>query len=220
MSNILISCHCKKSFTSTADPTAELHTPLLYKERSKETTPISDDVEYIDVNPMCPSDKKQYTRWADVPRNSKDFIYTINCSIYMLLTNNKMSSPEEKILLTNLLNDGWDILKPGGMIIIPISNKITLYHGSEEKEKTNSDAIQHQLANLQGAIEKYSSHSWQVKSKTSDELPFTILMKGIIYEHFLVIIKHYEGGKRIKKTRSRKIRSRKIRSRKSNKKFA
>ena len=103
MSNILISCHCKNSFKTKMDPNGNLHSSLLYKEKNKPIIPISKDVEYIDINPECPSDINQYKSWDAVPEYSKNYIYTINCSLYFLLLDFKKALPEEIIFIKNLL---------------------------------------------------------------------------------------------------------------------
>ena len=188
MSNILISCHCKNSFKTKKDPTGNQHSPLLYKEKNKPVIPISKDVEYIDIDPECPSDTNQYKSWDAIPENSKNYIYTINCSLYLLLLDFKKALPEELIFIKNLLNDGWNILRPGGMIIIPISNEITLYPSIETK--IDDDALEHQLENLKIAIDDdtITKNPWQAKIQSSDKLPFTIFMDNIIYQNFIYII--------------------------------
>lgn len=222
MANILVACHCKTRFKSRNDPNSTMHRTPGYKEKDKDMIPIPDDVEYIDINPECPSNEKQYKQWSDVPKNSKDFIYTINCSLYRLLLNFEKRLAEEHSLILNLLNDGWDILRPGGKIIIPVDDNITInYLKDSEETKIGNDALDHQLNNLKIAIELLSPHGWKAEIKTSDQLTFILLPndEGTYKKDnfFLVITKHYDGGKRKNKNKSRKVKSRKIKSRKSKK---
>ena len=214
MSNILIACHCKHKIPEdVGNPMGELHDALLYKELGKPVTAVPEDIDYIDINPRCPSDPRQYKDWSLVPENSKDYIYTINCTLYMLLNNytikRKKGSGEEATLLKNLIINGWKILRPGGSIIIPIDKSITVYPSLIVKK--NAEAILHQSDNLEAAISDLSQNPWQVFARTSKELPFGLLSDKEYKEgrgfstNFLIITKPKEGGsKKTRKNRNRK----------------
>jgi len=204
MSNILVTCHCKNNeFESFANPFGVLHPSLFYKERDTKIEPISEDVDYLDIDPGCPAGDHQYKSWSDVPENSKDYIYTLNCPLYYVIRNYRLYKEkirgENLAMITNLVNDGWRILRPGGMIIIPIDSEVPKFR---DKSITGPEAIKHQLDNLQEAARDFSTNAWVVESKTINDIPFTIFIKDRSDTYFLVLKKPTVGGrKRARKTR-------------------
>jgi len=207
MSNILVACHCKNSdFKSISNPIGSLHPQLFYKERASNRKQISENVDYVDIDTLCPSDDHQYKEWSSVPENSKDYIYTVNCSLYGMLRDyhikKNLIRGETSALLISLLNDGWQILRPGGMIIIPVDDSIPLMI-PRFRVLEGLEAINHQLDNLKQVTKDLTGNPWLVEAKTSNELLFTLSTRDINDKNFLVLIKPVVGGKK-RKTRSRK----------------
>jgi hypothetical protein len=108
----------------------------------------------------------------------------------------------------NLLNDGWNILKPGGTILIPVDTVMKNSRGG--KNFIIEDALQHQKKNLALSVRRLSDKPWLVRSHMVKDLPFVIGIKSEL-KHiekyaYLSITKPRGGGGR--KTRSRRSRSR------------
>ena len=196
MSNILVACHCKNKLSD--GKWNDGHPSLLMKELGKPIKPISSDTDFLDIDSACPNDTNQYKDWSRVPDASKDFIYTINCSLYAILSYyhkvKKILVGEGKGLLINLINDGWRILRPGGIIIIP----------------TFKDNLLTELTNLKAAVNDLGpSNQWIITTKKSHEIPFILIedkknSERRIYTHFLVMMKPVVGGSKSKRNRTRR----------------
>ena len=227
--DILVACHCKSKINNK-----NLHDTLFYYEVAlhedgpltlENETPVNDkfNVEYLDID-ACKKENGQYSKWADVPNHSKDLILAYNCSLYVMLLRADMwvnnankwkphLNDESTLLLGNLLNDGWNILKPGGSILIPVDTVMKNFRGG--KNFVIEDALQHQKKNLALSVRHLSNKPWLVRSHMVKDLPFVIGIKSEL-KHiekyaYLSITKPRGGGGR--KTRSRRSRSRTVKRR-------
>ena len=213
-----MACHCKQ-------PSENHHEPMYYSRvrisngvpTLPEKRPVGDvfHVEYIDID-ACKEEPGQYIRWTDVPHTSKDYIFPYNCSIYTVIMNaeeweatnhwGRMGS-ESRVLMKNLLEDGWNILKPGGSIVIPIDKNVSVMKKTQGRFDyvQIDDGIGFQLKNLNVAVRHVSDNPWFVNSHTVDELPFILgterEWKYLPSVAFLSITKPKTGSKR--KTRRR-----------------
>ena len=219
--DILVACHCKSKINGKS-----LHDTLFYYKvishdngppTLENETPINDlfDVEYVDVG-GCKKEEGQYHNWEDVPHNSKNVILAYNCSLYTMLLkadmwvkNNNRWKPrldEESILLMgNLLNDGWDILKPGGSILIPVETVLLNVRGA--KKIVIEDGLLHQKKNLALSVKHLSDKPWTVDSHAITDLPFVMgirdEMEKVGTYGYLSISKPKMGGGRKTRRRTR-----------------
>ena len=117
--DILISCQCEAT-----------HDPIYIFDASGDFRPLAsltaDELSDVNINSFsfidieCDQSNRQYTSWASVPDASRDAIYLMNCPVY-----NELRDPHHRIttmsrtIWSNLMNDAWRVLRPGGKIIIP-----------------------------------------------------------------------------------------------------
>jgi len=136
--DILIACHCMYPlYVNTTNEAVVMHKRAHILNNNKAVLLTTNDyptyniksVSYVDINRHCkaipgrvgrydfPSftysyTEKQYTKWDDIPKESMDAIYTVNCPIFM-----------DDGVLESLLIKGWEILREGGSIYLPIKSE-------------------------------------------------------------------------------------------------
>lgn len=153
MSNILIVGHCKPCPESPHNP--------LYEFKGNAIYPLH-GVDYLDTMPKCMQQEGQFHVWDEVPRNSKDILYPWNCPLYLGIYGAFPLYSDGKQIWLNLLVDGYDILKPGGRIIIPTSKDITPLP-QRGPLHILKDSAEQQIKNVQRIIADFAPGKWCVK---------------------------------------------------------
>jgi hypothetical protein len=105
--DLLIACHCER-----------LHSPLFTRiptgqQISIEFDPTIRSLEYVDVR--CPEKP-----WSIIQAESKDMIWTMHCPLY---TEIYWADINATGILRDILTDSWRVLKPGGILAIPIGTR-------------------------------------------------------------------------------------------------
>jgi len=105
--DLLIACHCER-----------LHSPLFIRIPTGQQIPIELDptirsLEYIDIR--CPEKP-----WSMIQEGSKDMIWTMHCPLY---TEIYWADINATGILREILTDSWRVLKPGGILAIPIGTR-------------------------------------------------------------------------------------------------
>jgi len=153
MSNILIIGHCKPGPESPHKPLYEFKDDANY---------LLQGVDYLDTMPKCPQQEGQFHVWDDVPRNSKDILYPWNCPLYLGVYGAFPLYQDGKQIWLNLLIDGYEVLKPGGRVIIPTSKDITPLP-QRGKLQILKDSAQQQIRNVERIIADFAPGKWCVK---------------------------------------------------------
>lgn len=122
--DILISCQCVekhpaitiKKFDSVASDSFVKLTEPIYADYGINS------VKYIDLYD-CNSSDIQYTNWNDIEKESFDLIWPMHCPLWTSLSDKNKELLDETIgIWKSLLIDGWHVLKPNGVLVIPIWN--------------------------------------------------------------------------------------------------
>jgi hypothetical protein len=154
MSNILIVGHCKPGPESPHDP--------LYEFKGGANYPLQ-GVDYLDTMNGCPKQEGQFHVWDDVSRNSKDILYPWNCPLYLGVYGAFPLYADGKQMWLNLLVDGYDILKPGGRVIIPTMKDIIPLPQRGGRLHILKDSAEQQLKNVERIIADFAPGKWCVK---------------------------------------------------------
>ena len=111
----LAACHCGVS-----------HDELMQKYKDGTTKSFRTDpqlkgsIQYVDVK--C-EDPNEFVSWKDVANDSIDFIWSIGCPIYLIPDGDEKPIDLVFEALTDLLREGWRVLKLGGELMIPMNEK-------------------------------------------------------------------------------------------------
>lgn len=155
---------------------------------------LKDRVEYLDTG--APANQS----WDDVAHGSKDYIWAINCPIYSELQYEVPGPRMFKPPLANLLDDGWNILKPGGKLIFRGHASL----GDPEKI----------VQNLFEWNKKFNNNPWKADIVKPADMEYYVhdklgLMRSEpIPPYYFVLTKPVAGGRR-RRTRRRTLRKRK-----------
>lgn len=97
---LVIICHCSRH-------------PTLYYRNGFTMTPVGKQVQYVD--PVCPE-----SRWDTIADNSKMYVYGMNCPIVLgILTRASDKQVYGTTILSEILENAWRVLKPGGKVLFP-----------------------------------------------------------------------------------------------------
>ena len=154
MSNILIVGHCK--------PGPESPHSSLYEFKGGANYPLQ-GVDYLVTMNGCPKQVGQFHVWDDVSRNSKDILYPWNCPLYLGVYGAFPLYADGKQMWLNLLVDGYDILKPGGRVIIPTMKDIIPLPQRGGRLHILKDSAEQQLKNVERIITDFAPGKWCVK---------------------------------------------------------
>ena len=158
MSGILIVGHCKPGPNSPHKP--------LYELRENQCFPL-EGVDYLDTMPSCPEAEGQFCNWTEVPHNSKDILYPWNCPLYLGILSNLSLYGECKQMWTNLLVDGYAILRSGGVIVVPTTKDITPIPAKIVDNKCRffriKDSANEQIDNVERVVAELAPGKWDVK---------------------------------------------------------
>ena len=167
MSNILIVGHCKPGPESPHDP--------LYEKNGITCFPLQ-GVDYLDIMDSCPKQEGQYDNWSKVPRNSKDILYPWNCPLYLGISGAYPLFQDGKKMWENLLVDGYEILRPGGKIIIPTTKDIIPLpqrRTFKGRFQLIRDSSSQQIQNVERIIHDFAPNLWRVDYRDTYTLTLT-----------------------------------------------
>lgn len=194
--NLLVACHCKERDEQIYYKKVyvdEIGDVTLYDKRKIED---KFNVEYIDI--FCEKEEAQWNKWDEIPLNSKDVILVYGCSIYgaLLKGPSRGIGSEETGVIRNLFQDGWNLLKPGGTILVPIYKLWEIGPISLDFEA--------QTKRLRELITRFSSHGWVVRAHDVASLPYILGTKrewgsggqAIDNLAYLSVTKPASGGRR------------------------
>lgn len=174
--DLLLICHCK-----------DLHDPIyINDELFVEGMHNIRSVKYLDTSqfiskdiPTCKPSDIQLVNW----KGSKlfDAIWSIHCPV-----NSTSRSVVDESIWTNILIDGWRILKDKGAVVMPLAGNPTSSKAIMRKN------VNYFLNNLN------VTYKW--KATYVDKVPFIIGTKGDYenYKSFLILTKLNVGGRRRK----------------------
>lgn len=185
--DILVACHNDK-----------FHAPLSLYFPSDPDTPAPLVAEYVD-----PSTGTR--EWEDIPHASKDIIWTVSCPIYLPFSTATTIHYEGGMsIFKNIFEDGWNILRPGGSVVIRI-----------QPSKMSKMGISTLFKNFENAVRKSPDirHPWALSFVLPSDLPFIIAKPGQQREAitYVLLTKPATGGRR----RSTRRKARGYRSRKA-----
>lgn len=176
----LAACHCK-----TSHPELFLYmsngTKLSF--RSDE---LQDKIEYVE------DECEDALRWKDIKPNSKDYIWPIYCPIYGTIKRLSPKQLKKDDALQNLLEDGWNILKPGGKIVVL---------------KGNDDSAETFAAKLAEWSTHNGNHPWKIEIVESSSLDYIVHDSRKPKSNYIILTKPSTGGKRTKTLRNKRIRN-------------
>jgi chemotaxis protein histidine kinase CheA len=175
--DILIACHCM----SKIGPVPPHHPVLLYDPKKGKHFPLLPNyskfgfssVSYLEIDPSCPAQSRQYHKWIDVPHGTQDYIWGMFCPIYQFFDKHETKLGSNSIKLwTEFLSNGWKILKPNGSFFFPL-------RGVPNKSKINF------------VIRRCSPHhKWKQQSLRTKELNFCLYSANsiLIDEEYVLIL--------------------------------
>lgn len=185
---ILVACH------SENDP--DVAKLFSYSPPDFNTpTPLVGD--YVD--PRFPG-----KRWKDFPPESKDIIWDQYCPVMWPFQNVKDFLYHDQIFY-DLFDDGWKILKPGGMLVFPYPSDFTDMYGKPIPTETG-------LSNFKSVLKRLlARHPWttHIVKRTSMPLIVSEQYEQEKYQDYILFVKPVAGGKKIKQRKT--IRRRKVR---------
>ena len=193
--DLLIACHCER-----------LHRPLVTKIPSGQEIPIDLDpnvrsIEYVDVS--CPE-----KTWDMIQSTSKDIIWTMHCPLYAGIY---WSDHENSGVLRAILQNSWRILKPGGILIIPIGTtpgSIAIKKGPVYTRLV--DNKQGFIDSINAVIAQHPSTPFEVQLVSSDHSFYIKKEYEHIMDSLFLLRKPYNlsgGAKKIyRKSKTKKIR--------------
>jgi hypothetical protein len=143
--DILVACH------------SEEDGPLFLFYPPHFDTPVRFKPDYVDP---YTSNRK----WSDYGPESKTMIWTQHCPVYAPFSG---IPPIGYSVFHNLFDDGWDILKPGGTIVIPLDNNFELRQGISAEE-----ALDNFKFFLKRLLAK--KHQWESSVVRREEMPIIV----------------------------------------------
>ena len=185
---ILLACHCKHG-----------HKEVYLFGEGLNGVPASTypGVEYVNIHCEVPQNNKTHVSWDDFSVNSMDYVIAVGCPLYPVLLNPDNQHPE---FINNMLEDlliyGWDILKPGGRIVIRLAKELGTLP-VEEKLKQN-------ILGFYKKLKKSTPPSWKIYLNNGSDI-ITYNDPSINTQAWLVLEKKRVGGRRkTRKTRRRR----------------
>jgi hypothetical protein len=189
--DIIIACHCDKN-----------HPPVMVHDNTinSEFTPTDyfNGVEYVDKNKYCKT-------WKDIPSNSVDEIWTIECPIYFLLMADTYENME---FVNDFFREFMRVLRPSGKIHIVYRNLIG---------NIPSDEVDYNINFHMNKMLKNKNEDVSISYNAIDELPYYVYkprQKYVHNQHVIIFTKLSEevrlnrfGGKRHCRKSLRKKRS-------------
>jgi hypothetical protein len=185
---ILVACH------SENDPDAS---KLFSYSPPDFNTPTPLVADYVD--PRFPG-----KRWKDFPAESKDIIWDQYCPVMWPFQNVKDFLYHDQIFY-DLFDDGWKILKPGGMLVFPYPSDFTDMYGKPIPTETG-------LSNFKSVLKRLlARHPWTTHIVKRKSMPLIVSeqYEQEKYEDYILFVKPVAGGK--KKRQRKTIRRRKVR---------
>ena len=179
--DILVACHNDK-----------VHAPLSAYFHHAPDTPAPFVAEYVDPATGTRA-------WGDIPPSSKDIIWTENCPIYLPFGSGAPIHYQGGMsIFKELLEDGWTILRPGGVIVIPI-----------KPSRLTQIGVDIVFKNFETALRSSPdvTHPWRASLVLPSDLPFILAKDGQQGKPvaFVILTKSAGGRRRTKSTR-RKVR--------------
>ena len=182
--DILIACH-----NETEDAQLFVYQPPLFD------APMPLKADYVD--PL-----RSGKHWKDYPIESKDVIWDQYCPTMWPFHKVQDYLYHDQIFY-DLFNDGWKILKSGGMIVFPFPKDLRNIHTDEPI------SVETALENFKWVLKRLlSKHPWKSHIVQRKSMPFIISeqYEQERYDTYIVFTKPVSGGKR--KSTRRKTRRR------------
>ena len=180
--DILVACH-----SEAEDAKLFVYQPPLFD------VPVPLKADYVE-----PYRSKH--RWQDYRAESKDVIWDHECPIMYPFSKIADYLYYDKIFY-NLFDDGWKILKPGGLLVIPFPKDFRSVRDIRIDTATALNNFKTVLKRL------LSKHSWITYIVQRKSMPFIISeqYKQEAYDDYIIFTKPFIlGGER----KARKVRSR------------
>ena len=164
--DILVACH-----NEAEDPPLFMYSPPLFD------TPVALVADYVDP-------RRGGRRWTDYEAESKQVIWDQYCPTIW---------PFQKVfdyvyhdsIFYNLFNDGWKILKSGGMIVFPFPKNFANIYGKPIDTETG-------LGNFKAVLKRLlSRHPWTSRIVKQSSMPFIISERGEQdrYDEYILFVK-------------------------------
>lgn len=177
--NILVACH-----SETEDSPLFIYQPPLFN------TPVPLVADYVDPY-------RSGKKWKDYDAASKDIIWDQYCPILWPFRKVRNYLYHDSIFY-NLFNDGWKILKPGGILVIPFPKNLRSIHGWEPIDTETA------LDNFKSVLKQLlSKHPWAYHIVKRESMPFIIAERYAQEEQddYIVFVKPVVIGGRSKSRR-------------------
>ena len=183
---ILVACH------SEHDPNAA---KLYAYSPPNFDTPTPLVADYVD--PRFPG-----KRWKDFPAESKDIIWDQYCPVSWAFQNVKDFLYHDQIFY-DLFDDGWKLLKPGGMLVFPFPANFTTIRGDPISPETG-------LSNFKSVLKRLiARHPWTSHIVKRESMPLIISEQydQLEYDEYILFVKPVSGGKKKKQRKTFKRRT-------------
>ena len=187
--DILVACH-----NEVEDAPLFLYQPPLFDT----ATPVIAD--YVDPY-------RSGRRWKDFPAESKDVIWDQYCPIMWPFSKVPDYIYHDSIFY-NLFDDGWKILKHGGMIVIPFPKEFRSsrdFHVNHWPVTNTATA----LNNFKWVLKRLlSKHPWATHIVKRESMPFIIAERydQEEYDEFILFTKPVVVGGKPKRRKTRRRR--------------
>ena len=140
---IIVACHCSKEIDGIHQQ-LYMYTQDGYTRQTVEDYFGSENVWYVDTDSRCNDFPRQYTTWADIPSQEFDIVYLSTCPMYHDLhtwknfQNDRDYESMKRTIWNDILEEGFRILKPSGVLLVPIESTDIRYNPLKNMPVRNS----------------------------------------------------------------------------------
>jgi hypothetical protein len=184
--NLLIACHSK-----------------VHHSEVVPTVPVN-RLDYVDPGFSPKEEIGQYMDWSHVPKNTYDYVWGIQCPIFVFLTTPLSYDEYPKNETTafmfgvHVFQDVWRVLKKGGIFVVPFrTTQFSRYTLDTilEKARLFSKAMLH--------------NKWNIQLVSVDSLELSLEVPDKVYTHVLLFQKKRSKTRKSKTPLSTSKRTRK-----------